>query len=103
MAYINVNHSKFSAASDAIDKYTSKLQNRMNTIQSEVNNLASTWEGSDYQQFKSKWNEAEQNGSTTMEMKKTLDEYSKYLKNACKKYKKAQVDAIDRANKLPKW
>lgn len=103
MAYIKVDHSKFSAASTAVDTYVSNLKKNMKKAENEVSDLASLWQGKDYTQFKMQWSKVTDNDSTYYEMIKALDNYSKFLKYAAEKYKDAQTQAINRADKLPKW
>lgn len=103
MAYIKVDHSKFSGAACAVDTYVTQLRNKMNSAEGEVNNMSSIWQGSDYTQFKSQWNKVTNGESTYSEMVKSLESYSKFLKYAAEKYKDAQTKAVNRANSLPRW
>ncbi len=103
MAYIKVDHSKFSAASTAVDTYVSNLKKNMKQAENEVDSMAAVWQGVDFTQFKMQWSKVTNNESTYYEMIKALDNYSKFLKYAAEKYKDAQAKAIDRANRLPKW
>ena len=41
--------------------------------------------------------------STSGQMIKALEDYADFLRNAGKAYKNAQANAVDHANKLPKW
>ena len=103
MPYIKVDHSRFEAAANAIDTYVKSLKNNMNSAKSEVNTMLSTWQGSDATVFKSKWDELTAADSTYKEMIKALETYADYLRFCAKEYKKAQTNAINRAEALPKW
>lgn len=103
MAYIKVDHSKFSGTASAVDSYVTQLRNKMSSAESEVNNMSSIWQGSDFTQFKSQWNKVTNGESTYSEMIKALESYSKFLKYAAEKYKDAQTKAVNRANSLPRW
>lgn len=103
MAYIKVDHSKFSGAASAVDTYLAQLGKKMNGAKGEVNNMASIWQGSDYTHFKAQWDKVVNGESTYSEMVKSLKSYSEFLKYAAEKYKNAQADAINRANNLPRW
>ena len=103
MAYIKVDHSKFSSAASAVDTYVNQLRTKMNSAQGEVNSLSSVWQGADYTQFKSQWSKVTNGDSTYSEMIKSLESYSEFLKYAAEKYKEAQTKAVNRANDLPKW
>ena len=103
MAYIKVNHSKFESTANAVDKYVTLMKNKMRNAQNEVATLSSTWQGTDYTQFKAAFDRVDNGDSTHVQMLKALESYSKYLRFAAEKYKKAQTDAVNRANNLPKW
>lgn len=103
MAYIKVDHSKFASTATTIDKYVTLMRNKMNSAQGEVATLSSTWQGADYTQFKTEFNRVDNNDSTHAQMLKALESYSNYLRFAAEKYKKAQTDAVNRANNLPRW
>jgi len=103
MAYIKVDHSKFSESAKAIDDYITMLKNKMMSAEREVNTMSSAWQGEDYTQFKAQWNRVTNDVSTYHDMIKSLESYSEFLKYAAEKYKDAQTKAINRANSLPKW
>lgn len=103
MAYIKVDHSKFSGAANNVDTYITTLRTKMNSAETEVNGMSDIWQGSDYTQFKAQWNKVTNGESTYSEMVKSLESYSKFLKYAAEKYKDAQTKAVNRANGLPRW
>lgn len=100
---IKVDHSKLESAAKEIDTYNQKMTSKMGKADKAVTNMMSTWKGNDAKAFKTKWDTVNDKDSTYGMMKKSLDNYSKYLKDASSKYKKAQADAINRANMLPRW
>lgn len=102
MASIIVEHSKFEAAAKAIDTYVADVKREMKSADVSVNTLAGAWQGKDYTQFFAQWDKVTGSGSTYMEMIKALEHYSEYLRFAAKKYKNAQADAVNRANRLPR-
>ena len=103
MAYIKVDHSKFKVAADAVDNYVSLLKNKMNSAQREVEILSSSWQGSDFIEFRKEFDKVDNNNSTHTQMVKAMESYAKYLRFAANKYKEAQARAINRANNLPRW
>lgn len=103
MAYIKVDHSKFSSASKAIDAYVKSAKSKMKSASGEVDNLAANWEGADFTQFKIQWNRTDDKDSVYATMIKSLVSYSDFLKYASKEYKNAQARAVNRANNLPRW
>ena len=103
MAYIKVDHSKFEPAASAIDSYVTLMKSKMRSAEGEVTTLSTTWQGVDFNQFKTQWNKVTSNDSTYMNMLKALEEYAKFLRFAGGKYKDAQTKAVNRANGLPKY
>lgn len=100
---IKVNHSQFDKTADAIDSYTAKMKKQMNAADKNIKIMFSSWNGTDAARFKTKWDTVNDKDSTYGKMKTSLENYSKFLRSAGNKYKKAQIDAVTRANKLPKW
>lgn len=103
MANIKVDHSKFESAATAVDTYVTLLKNKMRSSQGEITNLASSWQGADFTQFKTEFNKVDDADATHTQMVKALESYAKYLRFAANKYKDAQARAVNRANGLPKW
>lgn len=103
MAYINVDHSKLEAAASAIETYLDQMKTKMNTASGEVTKLSASWKGDDYTHFKAQWDKVTSDDSTYSEMRKSFESYAEFLKFAAQKYKDAQIDAINRANSLPRW
>lgn len=100
---IKVDHSQFEKTAKVIDEYTTKMSIKMSQADHSMIIMFSTWRGIDSTSYKNKWNTIKGDDSTYGKMKKSLESYSKFLYSAGNKYKKAQADAINRANKLPKW
>lgn len=102
MAYINVDYSKFPSAVNEIDSYILTVKSRMKEADNEINTLSTVWQGSDFAQYKAKWDTVTDKDSTYMQMLNALESYSKFLKYACDKYKETQAKAVNRANSLPR-
>ena len=103
MANIKVDHSQFERTASAIETYISKHKTKMNTIDRSIASLSSSWQGNDYTQLKKEWQQIQGSDSTSDKMLKSLDNYADFLRFAANKYKSAQVNAINRANKLPRY
>lgn len=103
MAYIKVDHSLFATSVKKIDEYVADMKMKMGNANDKIDELSSTWQGNDNIQFKLQWDKVTCAGSTYAEMLKALENYSDFLQYASKEYKEAQVDAVSRANALPKW
>ena len=101
MAYIKVDHSKFEKAADAIDTYLDQMKKRMGSADGEITKLSAGWQGDDFTQYKVQWEKVAGDDSTYAEMKKSFETYAKFLRFAADKYKNAQANAVNRANKLP--
>lgn len=103
MAYIRVDHSKFARTASEVEAYVSLMKKKMAAAQGEVDNMANSWQGSDFAQFKSQWEKVTEKESTYKEMEEALENYAKFLRYAEEKYKDAQAKAVNKANSLPKW
>lgn len=101
--YIRVDHSKLESTAAAIDEYVKCLKEKMRYSQNEVSNLSAAWQGSDFAQFRNKFDEVDNNDSTHVQMINALESYAKYLRYAVNKYKQMQTRAVNRANALPRW
>lgn len=103
MAYIKVDHSKFANAANEVDSFVTTMKNKMRSANGEINTLSSTWQGSDFTQFKAEWDKVDNENSTHTQMVKALESYAKFLRYAASKYKDAQARAVNRANSLPRY
>lgn len=102
MSYIKVNHQKISVTADKIDDYISLVERNMTKADAEMELLKSQWDGADYLQVSSKWNDINSCESTTEKMKKALSGYADLMREASQMYKDAQARAINRADTLCK-
>lgn len=103
MANIKVDHSQFEKAASSIESYITKHKNKMKSIEQSVASLGTSWQGEDYNQLKKECQQMSASGSTSDKMIKSLDNYADFLRFAANKYKSAQANAINRANKLPRY
>lgn len=100
MAVIEVNHSKIKSSAEQVDSYITKHKEKMEKINSKVETLGESWTGKDYKRAKAAWKDIKGSNSTSGKMLKDLENYSELLKFSAEKYKKAQIDAIERANAI---
>lgn len=100
---IKVDHSKFDTAASAIETFNSNINTKMGKADKAVTTMLSSWKGLDASTFKTKWDTVNDRDSTYGKMKKSLESYAGFLRAAGSKYKNAQANAINRANRLPKW
>jgi len=105
MAYIKVDHSKFGPAAQEIDQYIQEIKKQMKSAEGEVKDLTTGngWQGTDAQAFQNQWKQATNNDSVYRQMIKALEAYADYLRFAQGKYRNAQANAINRANRLPRY
>lgn len=101
MSNIKVDHSQFENTASVIDTYVNNNKTNNNSINDIISGLSSYWDGKDYNQVKHEWNQINSNSSTSIEMLKALSNYAEFLRLVGKKYKSAQANAINRANRLP--
>ncbi len=102
MANIKVDHSQIEKTASAVDSYVQNHKAKMGNIGESVTALGSSWQGTDYNQFKTEWEQINGKDSTSDKMIKSLESYAEFLRFAAKKYKSAQANAINRASKLPR-
>lgn len=103
MANINVDHSQFEKAASSIESYITKHKNKMKSIEQALTSLETSWQGEDYNQLRTECQQMSASGSTSDKMLKSLDNYADFLRFAANKYKSAQTNAINRANRLPRY
>ncbi|MBQ4260144.1 MAG: hypothetical protein IJB84_07805 [Lachnospiraceae bacterium] len=103
MANIVVDHREIEKVADAIDTYVAKHNKKMDSINQCIETVGKSWEGTDYNQFKKEWKEIRGGDSTSSLMIKHLEGHASFLRFAANKYKAAQLNAIDRAQRLPRW
>lgn len=101
MSYTKVDYNKFEHAADAIDTYVSRHETNMRKIDTEINELSISWQGTDYLSLKKEWNQINASDSSSGQMIKSLKNYANFLRFAANKYKSAQANAINIANRLP--
>ncbi len=102
MAYIKINHKKLESTAESIDKYVSFAKKKMKVAESEVLGLTSSWQGKDSDAFYTQFNKLNDGDSTYKKMNKSMEAYAKFLRYSAKEYQRAQEDAVNRANWLPK-
>lgn len=101
MVYIRVNHKRLGQTASSIDEYLRKHKAVMKKADSQVVQLGTSWQGKDYQQVKTEWNELNAKDSTSDKMLQSLESYAQFLRFCENKYKDAQSKAFNKANRLP--
>lgn len=101
--YIRVDHSKFETTALAVEAYVKAHRDNMKMAKDEVTALSSSWQGDDYKQFLTTWDKLDCGESTSERMLSSLTNYAAYLRFAANSYKKAQTNAVNRANSISKW
>lgn len=99
-SFIDVDYREFEKAADAVEDYIAKQKQKMNQANQEVTKLGAGWQGNDFQQFQSKWNELDDGSSTAGALQKTLEDYAETLRYVGDQYKNAQKKALDLVNSL---
>ncbi len=102
MANIKVNHRRIEITANDVDNFLSVLNNGMKTIENELYSLGGSWKGADYNSVLVEWRQMKAFDSTTGKMSESLKSYSEFLRFTAETYKKAQAEAVNIANKLPK-
>lgn len=101
MPFIRVDHSRFESAAKQLESYIDYAKSRMKDANTSVNNLIQTgWQGDDSISFRNRWNLVDSKESVYYKMMKSLKSYADYLRYASNAYKQAQINAVNRANRL---
>ena len=103
MATIEVNHKTLRDVASAITTYCTVQDKEMRSADSEIKSMLSTeWLGLDAQQFGSKWEGIDDNGSTAVKFRESLKKFGENLTACANLYQTAQEDTYNAANSLPK-
>ena len=102
MPYIEVDHSKFFEAAEAVKEYTDYMKSCQKKVEGEFNSLLSEYEGVDAAALDKKRKELYRNKSVHKKMEHALEGYGDNLKTAGKLYKNAQADVVNKALLLPR-
>ena len=103
MAMIEVNHKVLRDVATAITTYCSAQDREMRTADTDIKSmLTSDWLGGDAQEFGKKWEDVDADNSTTVKFRESLKNFGENITACANEYEKAQVDAYNAANWLPK-
>ena len=101
--YIKVNHSDLEKAADKLDNYLKQHKSLKSQADTQVQNLKSAFQGDDYMAYEVQWNKLDDKDSTMIAVTDKTKMYVEFLRYAAAQYKKAQSDAVNRANRIPLW
>ncbi len=103
MAVIVVNHETLRALSQEATDYCTLQETLMTHSDKIVKDMLFTdWIGTDAQEFGKLWEGVDEKGSTANNFKESLKNYSDAVNACADVYQKAQENAYNRANRLPK-
>jgi len=103
MALIEVNHKVLRDVAAAVDTYCEVQDKEMQSADTEIKSmLTSDWLGSDAQEFGGKWEGVDEKDSTTTKFCELLKSFGGNLIACADAYEKAQADAYNAADRLPK-
>jgi len=104
MALIDVNHKVLREVASAITTYCTFQNREMRTLNTAVKTkLLTGWVGNDAKEFSLKWRDVTASDSTAVKFRESLESYSENLNSCAGEYEKAQTDAYNKANRLPKY
>ncbi len=98
---IVVNRQKLKDRARDVREFADYLKNKKKTGY-DITLITNNWKGEDADAFLMKWNELKNDSSAYNDAIKSLEAYAKYLEYAAEQYRKAQEDAYNRANRLPR-
>lgn len=104
MSVIEVNHKSLRTVASAVNNYCSDQTAQMTVANAVVRTLLDAhWKGQDSVFFERRWKHVQDEKSTAERFKKTLKQFAKRLNACADVYQKAQEDAYNEANRLPKY
>ncbi len=103
MANIQVDHRYLEKVANSIDDYVKLQKQKMREIENTIADLNGSWDGTDYEQVKYEFQQSNSAESTSAKMIKSIENYADFLRFCSNKYKSAQINAINRANRLPRY
>lgn len=101
--YIKVDHSALDKAADKLDGYLRQHNSIKHQADGQVRSLKTAFDGDDYIAYELQWNKLDDNESHMKIITDKTKVYIEFLKYASSQYKKAQSDAVNRANRIPLW
>jgi len=103
MNTIEVNHRALREVAEAITTYCSKQDSEMHSADAHIKTmLANDWIGLDAEEFGHKWEGVDDSDSTAIKFRESLRGFGECLVACADEYEKAQADAYNEANRLPK-
>lgn len=103
MANIRVDLDQLERTKSEVHDYVQKMRATMTRAQREVVQLSASWQGEDYDQFRTTFGKLDDKDSAHEKMAKALESYEEYLRYAKKEYTNVRNNARNRANSLPRW
>lgn len=99
--FIEVNHSLLEAAASSIDQLMATHDRDLNLTELQLAALHGSWSGSDFEAFKHYFQGDNGVKKTGLEISKVITEHAKLLHYSASQYKTAQIDAVNRASRIP--
>lgn len=97
---IKVNHQDLSDAAKKAKSFVSLNKRSIRQITLKLPYIAAYWYGDGSVAFVDQWNDLCSSYSVNGKLNTAMEKYGRCLEVAAEKYKKAQIDAINRANRL---
>ena len=97
---IEADRAKLTEAAASVEYFLKMMKSCLDQSGREVQALSSFWEGGDFARFFTEWGKVSAPGSVCAEWRKALENYAALLRFAEEKYRKAQQDAVNRADAL---
>lgn len=101
--YIQVDHSQITSAVSQLREYISMCELKLASADNEVAMSEEFWKGEDAAKFRVQWRAFIDEGASQKQFIESLSNYAIFLESASNQYKQAQIDAINRASRLPRW
>lgn len=102
MPHIRVDNDEIEKMIGQINMCLEQMNGQMRMATDTIIAMEANWRGSDYSVFRQKWNKIINNDSSYMKEMEQLKYILSKLRYATSKYKVAQRNSFDRANRLPR-
>ena len=100
MATIEVNHKTLRDVASAVTAYCAVQDREMRGADAELKQMLYEWVGMDAQEFGRKWEGVDENGSTAVKFRESLNRYAEGITACANAYQDAQEDTYNTAEWL---
>ena len=97
---IRVDHSVMRSTASSLRSVADGIIGTLNQTIGQMDDLSSSWQGSDYDTFIGRAHALRENDSSIVSTSNTIRQYADWLENAANMYQQAQAQAINKSLSL---